>query len=191
MALFFYVGLLHNCPFIGTRATNRVDLEYLFYLPFCDALASGDDFHARICGVFLREDQSFVTRDALKADLAAIDSMWARLLPYQKAYIWPPEREGSVVLELWKKHVAPVRTDDQDQSRFLSKEQHDFILAKLRPMIDEARRNASTTADFPTDKQPDFMLFESKMYLGDPCPCGSGRPAGQCCLKGLGGSHKE
>ncbi|HPO15861.1 MAG TPA: SEC-C domain-containing protein [Candidatus Hydrogenedentes bacterium] len=185
VSLFFYMGLFHNCPFTGTRATNKIDLEYLYYLPFCNVFASGDNFHVRICRVFLRKDQSFVGRDDLKRDLAAIDSLWVKFTPNQKAYIWPPEREGSIVLDLWKKHVAPVRSDDQNLAFLMSKEKQEEILSRLKLIKATAQQNASSQYDFSPIHEPEFIQISQKMNPKDPCPCGSGLPAGQCHLKNI------
>jgi hypothetical protein len=44
--LLFHFALLGGL--IGTKATNRIDLEYLYYLPFATAFASGDALHATL-----------------------------------------------------------------------------------------------------------------------------------------------
>ena len=66
----FYTALANNL--IGTRATNRVDLEYLFYLPFCKAFSSGDKFHKDFAPLFLNDQQNFIDSSTLKQDLKRI-----------------------------------------------------------------------------------------------------------------------
>jgi len=66
--LFFQIALAANL--IGTeRSSNRVDMAYLFYLPFCQVFASSDNLHRRSAPYFLRKDQSFVWGPDLKAEL--------------------------------------------------------------------------------------------------------------------------
>ena len=57
---------------IGTRGTNRVDLEYLFYLPFCEVFSSSDRFHKEFAPLFLDNQQNFVDGNILKRDLKHI-----------------------------------------------------------------------------------------------------------------------
>jgi hypothetical protein len=41
--LLFHVALM--CNIIGPRSTNRFDMEYMYYVPFCQAFCSGDKLH--------------------------------------------------------------------------------------------------------------------------------------------------
>ena len=75
--LFFQFGLMNNL--IGTRATNRVDLEYVYYFPFCMAFGSNDKFHKLIAPFFLKSNQSYVSGRELKIDLDAISGRWKNL----------------------------------------------------------------------------------------------------------------
>ena len=59
---------------IGTsRSSNRIDIAYLYYLPFCMMFVSNDKLHRRCAPYFLREDQEFVWGPELKTDMAAIN----------------------------------------------------------------------------------------------------------------------
>jgi hypothetical protein len=42
------------------KADNKVDIAYLYYLPFCHIFVSSDNLHHRVVPEFLRKDQSFV-----------------------------------------------------------------------------------------------------------------------------------
>ena len=57
----------------GERASNRVDIAYLHYLPFCQVFVSNDKLHKRCAPLFLRDDQEFVWGPELKADLSRIN----------------------------------------------------------------------------------------------------------------------
>ncbi len=74
-----------------TRPSNKVDLAYLYYLPFCNVFVSSDHLHERCVPCFLAEHkaivdgrelavhQEFVSGRALKADLAKLDAHYSAL----------------------------------------------------------------------------------------------------------------
>jgi len=51
------------------RASNRVDMAYLFYLPFSMIFISNDKLHQRAAPLFMTDKQVFVVGDDLKKDL--------------------------------------------------------------------------------------------------------------------------
>ena len=51
------------------RPSNRTDIAYLFYLPFCMMFVSSDKLHRETANLFLRADQEFVWGLDLKDDL--------------------------------------------------------------------------------------------------------------------------
>lgn len=63
----------------GTRASHRVDMMYLLYLPFCEVFASGDKLHRLCAPYFMREDQSFAWGFDLKEGLGGINAHYASL----------------------------------------------------------------------------------------------------------------
>lgn len=76
---FFAIGVAaHLIP--AERPSNRVDVAYLFYAPFCHVFVSGDRLHRACAPHFLRADQVFVWGPDLKADLQTID-MYFKSLP--------------------------------------------------------------------------------------------------------------
>jgi hypothetical protein len=76
--LFFAVGIAADVIGRG-RPTHKVDMSYLYYLPFCMVFASMDKLHAWTVPVFLREDQEFVWGADLKADLKWLDTYFDSL----------------------------------------------------------------------------------------------------------------
>lgn len=75
--LFFQIALASDLVSAG-RPSNRVDIAYLFYLPFCMAFVSSDRLHRRCAPLFLRHDQEFIWGFDLKQDLARLDSYYAQ-----------------------------------------------------------------------------------------------------------------
>jgi hypothetical protein len=70
--VFFQVSLAAGIIAIE-RPSNRIDIAYLFYLPFCHVFVSSDKLHAKCASLFLRPDQEFVVGQQLKSDLGAVN----------------------------------------------------------------------------------------------------------------------
>lgn len=76
--LFFQVALAADL--ISTeRPSNRMDIAYLFYLPFCQVFISGDRLHRKCAPLFMRGDQEFVWELDLKADLGRMNAHYLAL----------------------------------------------------------------------------------------------------------------
>ena len=131
--LMFVFGL--GSRLLGTRATNRIDLEYLFYLPFCTAFSSRDKFHLALAPYYLGPRQTLIPGDDLKADMAAIQAIWDKTPDQQKAELrYPPDIPGSITLNLWKKHMRP-REQVLSSRPDLSEEEEAEILRRMREYI--------------------------------------------------------
>jgi hypothetical protein len=140
----FFVGLQNNL--FSAKPTNRLDLEYCFYLPFCHAFVSKDDFHRRLVPLLLRHDQRFVWADDLRADLNRLIDEWNSLddSAKQERYIqygkYPPQIEDSIVSNLWERYMPPRTKPAGNLLPTLPKEFVDQIrevLNKLSKEIDE------------------------------------------------------
>lgn len=124
--LFFQIALAANL-ISADRASNRADIAYLFYLPFCHLFVSGDKLH-RLCATpFLTKEQDFVWGPDLKADLQRINREFAsapeeiRQQGLHKLAPRPPGNDTHLVVALWTKH-APNGRADKEISMHLSEE---------------------------------------------------------------------
>jgi hypothetical protein len=103
---FMHVALAANLISSG-RASNRVDIAYLFYLPFCHAFTSCDNLHEKCAPLFLREDQQYIRGTELKAGLSATNAHFAALPENTKELgimafaLAPPE---GLLAEMWDRH---------------------------------------------------------------------------------------
>lgn len=61
------------------RPSNRVDMAYLFYLPFCQVFVSQDKLHWRTASLFMGAAQQLIRGEDLKADLMRLDSYYSGL----------------------------------------------------------------------------------------------------------------
>jgi hypothetical protein len=101
------------------KADNKVDIAYLYYLPFCHVFTSPDNLHRRVVPLFLREDQTFVGAAELKADLSKLDNLYSALPDQVKAMGFhgfaaePPEDKSFLVTRLWDKHLPQWRGEQE------------------------------------------------------------------------------
>jgi hypothetical protein len=116
--LFFYLSIAAGL--IGSdRKSNRADIAYLYYLPFCMVFTSKDNLHVRVVPHFLRADQSFVNGNDLKNDLRKLDEHYSALpeeIKEQGLYgfaTYPPDDDSYLVTKLWKKHMKPHSPNEQ------------------------------------------------------------------------------
>jgi hypothetical protein len=128
------------------EAKNRIDLQYLYYLPFCDVFASHDVFHRTIAPYLIRDDQSFVPGDELKQDLKRIDAHFMALPEDVKRtgtmnYAgYPPRDPTLLTYKLWDKHVGRGWQHHADNPIELTPERNEAIMRQLQPMIDAIQR---------------------------------------------------
>lgn len=138
--LFFQIatsaGLLSR-----VKPSNRTDIGYLFYLPFCTVFVSSDNFHRRCAVPFLRADQEFVWGQELKQDLVRVNAHFAGLSDEVKekglfSFARTPPIEGDfLVAQLWDRHLRNWRISETEDRR-LNPEEESGVVAELRRIID-------------------------------------------------------
>jgi hypothetical protein len=126
--VFFHIALAAGL-ISGDRPSNRTDIGYLFYLPFCMAFVSSDRLHQRTAPLFLRADQEFVWGLDLKSDLGRLDTHYKATLSEadrERGLIGridaPPTDGGYLTTELWKRHLRPSALDDENLVEGMSAE---------------------------------------------------------------------
>jgi len=90
------------CDLITSRPTDRIDLEYLFYLPFCNVFSSSDKLHKKLAPLLVKEHQVFLPGTELKQALREVGSvrpdpeeMMARCSPV------PPMSKSCRIRDIW------------------------------------------------------------------------------------------
>lgn len=89
------------------RPSNRVDMFYLYYLPFAELFVSQDRLHQRIAPLFLADNQRFARASDLKHDLAALEARLFELPEEERAGGLmrmsgdPPKDHVGLTTELW------------------------------------------------------------------------------------------
>jgi hypothetical protein len=116
----------------GERPSNRTDIAYLFYLPFCNVFVSSDKMHRSTAQLFMRPDQAFVWGIDLKQALKAINHHFLQL-PDEKreegisSFARSPP-DGNLVAELWDRflrkgfrHEKPVEMSPEDSAKLVKR----------------------------------------------------------------------
>jgi hypothetical protein len=95
------------------RLSNRVDVAYLYYLPFAMAFVSNDKLHKRVVPLLLRADQTFIDGDQLKRDLEALDTHYSGLPAEQLEqglfrFAEPPDDDRFLTTRLYRRFGCRV-----------------------------------------------------------------------------------
>ena len=118
--VFFQIALASG-HISSERPSNRVDIGYLFYAPFCMTFVSSDKLHRRCAPLYLRPDQDFVWGEDLKLDLKALNEHYTALPDAEKEKgimrfaANPPEAGDFLVSRLWDRHLRPWRGKRQPE----------------------------------------------------------------------------
>jgi hypothetical protein len=141
--VFFWIALAAGL--IATeRPSNRTDIAYLFYLPFCIAFVSSDKLHRRCAHLFMRPNQEFVWGIDLKAALTTVNAHFLKLPEAEreqgivKFADSPPA--GNLVADLWDRHMRRRQRAEPDEK--LSPQEE----AKLVKRFKEFRKQATLEA---------------------------------------------
>jgi hypothetical protein len=170
--LFFYLAIaadLISRVRPANKVDNKVDLAYLYYLPFCMVFTSSDNLHERIVPLFLREDQTFVVGSELKADLGRLDQHYSSLPDEVRsrglfAFAgYPPADTSFLVTRLWDKHL-PVWREHAAQPRVPEdKDKQRAIVDNMNRLKKESRPIDPATRLTPEEIQ--FVQLERNVLL--------------------------
>ncbi len=170
--LLYYLGI-HRGFISGVRASNKADLAYLYYLPFSQVFVSGDRLHTRTAAVFLRDDQSYVRADELKAGLRELDRHYDALPEETKALgvlqfvTFPPPELENVVTALWDRHMHPdwrkmADQKEQERARRRDEEKDAATVQEMRRRVDEAVPAQGDEAQLDSDAA-DYLIVRRQV----------------------------
>jgi hypothetical protein len=182
--LFFYLGLKNDL--IGTKPTNHVDLQYLYYLPFSLIFSSNDNFHKKVISLLMGEHHTFVTGEELKMALKELISYRETLSEkkdIERTLKEPPQIPSNLICQIWSKYLGwpskykrEISEKEMDEQK---KKFEEFIAAKEVP-------GKTGVMD-----DPEFIVKEYFLNPDDLCPCGSGKKLGECHAKNYAGSKSD
>lgn len=165
--LFFYLAIASDLIGRG-RPSHKIDIAYLYYLPFCMVFTSNDKLHQNIAPFFLRDNQTFISGTDLKADLAKLDAHYdtfpddVKKRGVMSFAHYPPHDDKFLVTTLWDKHMAkdwrepetkPAPKPDSEASKKIMEEIRKFR-EEGKPMANESRVSSD---------KADQMIIERKV----------------------------
>lgn len=111
--VFFQVALAANL-ISAERPSNRTDIGYLFYLPFCMIFVSSDKLHKRCAPLFLRQDQEFIWGPDLKEGLKQANTYYSGLPLATKergimSFADDPPQDNLILTQIWDNHFPNRR----------------------------------------------------------------------------------
>jgi hypothetical protein len=151
--LLVFIGGIRS-KLISLNSTNRLDLEYCYYLPFCMGFVSRDHLHRDLSAALLGPKEEFIDGDQLKSELRQLADEWDALTSEQRQDReaeygdYPPAREGSIAAMMWKKNMRPWRPGSGNRALRMSKEEEARLMAKLdeySEAIENAKRETKGT----------------------------------------------
>ncbi|MET4071538.1 hypothetical protein ABID58_006352 [Bradyrhizobium sp. S3.2.6] len=129
----------------AVRTSNRNDMAYLFYLPFCRVFTSFDRLHASIAPLFMGEDQTFVPGQQLKDDLAKLNAYYLALPEEVRAtgamqYAAYPPLEGDYLTSRLYDQFEPGWREHARNPIKLTPEINKKVMEHLGPVLDAIER---------------------------------------------------
>ncbi len=112
--LFFQISLAANL-ISSERPTNRVDIGYLFYLPFSMAFVSSDKLHKKCAPLFLNKKQQFLWGPRLKEGLKEVNDYFSKYPDEEKekgvmSFAGTPPKKGDfIVSKIWDSYYPGWR----------------------------------------------------------------------------------
>jgi hypothetical protein len=164
---------------VGTRSTNILDLQYLYYLPFCLLFSTNDKFQLELAPFLITENQKVIKGSDLKNDLKLLVDYCETLDdPKDKKRVLkePPQLPQSLTYQLWSEYFdwpPRFKIADDKPPKYYKEKMDEFINAS------KTERKAMQNND------PDFIVREHLMKGTDFCVCGSGKQLKDCCGKSL------
>lgn len=123
------------------RPSNKIDIAYLHYLPFCHVFISGDKLHRSTAGIFMKSNQRFVWAPDLKRDLGKLNEHYMKLPQDVKdkgviSFASKPPQDGEyLTAELWDLMGSSWRKQSENIAP-LSEEANEKLLKHIRGFTD-------------------------------------------------------
>lgn len=139
--LMLLAGTKHRL--LDWKPTNLLDVQYLYYLPFCMVFISNDRLHRGLAPLLLRDDQNFVVGSELKEDLQRLISFRDSLSDTDLKKLryalgsYPAPAKSSVIWHLWKKYCRPWRPGRGSLITELSEQECEEAIRWVKQMFRE------------------------------------------------------
>jgi hypothetical protein len=153
--LFFHIAV-RKTLISPDRASNRIDVAYLFYLPFCSLFFSWDKLHERTATFFLRDDQRFMIAPHLKADLAQVNDHYMKLPDSTKRKglfdfaPTPPFEQDFIVCRIWDEFFPGWREDAARPRAPRDPGEDEQTLREMKALFENAEGPLGQTTSTPS-----------------------------------------
>jgi hypothetical protein len=160
--LFFYFNLAADL-ISANRPSNKIDIAYLYYLPFCMVFTSNDHLHAQAVPLFVRKDQVFIAGMELKADFHKLDEHYSRLpddvkeTGIMRFAQEPPAEDEYLIAGLWDRFLPRWRKRHEIQ---MSEEAEKKLVEHLRQLADAKADNTSKPI---STQQPNHLIIKRQV----------------------------
>lgn len=131
---------------IPERPTSIVDLQYLYYLPFCQVFTSGDKLHRDLAPLFMRPKQQFIWAQDLKKALVEFVAYYGRHeeeLRKQGSMSfarYPPLELQTVIHDAYDVLRPRWREEALVPETPITPEENARIMSKIKPMMEAFER---------------------------------------------------
>ena len=163
--VFFQISL-EASRISSDRPSNRLDIAYLYYLPFCMVFVSSDRLHRQCAPLFLQKNPSFIWGTELKSALSTLDQYYSALpesetkkgVMYFAPY--PPTEIESIVSQAWDRYLHGWR--EYAKQPPIELDSNPETVKKVRQLID-APSLQPNAVDFDP-KNPDYMFISRDVH---------------------------
>lgn len=162
---FFYLAISAGL-ISSVRASNRIDIAYLYYLPFCMVFVSNDKLHRNTAPLFMRDNQVFVWGQDLKADLSKLDAHFSDLprevreLGIIRFASRPPIDGDFLTAALWDRYLSPKWRKGSDEEKMKPPPKIDGLGERISRL---AEAKSSEQASYGVDvNEIDSMIIERR-----------------------------
>lgn len=165
--LFFYIAIAADLISRG-RASHKIDIAYLYYLPFCMVFTSNDNLHAKIAPFFLRNNQTFILGTEIKEDLVKLDAYYSTFSPeiLERGIMSfarrPPHDNSFLITRLWNKHMNKDWKDEENVASKPVVGAADKIMKMMRDLKDNGVPVPDSTV-ISSDQEGHSMIIERKV----------------------------
>ncbi len=156
--IFFHICIAANL-ISSERPSNRTDIAYLFYLPFCMMFVSNDRLHRRTAKLFLRPDQEFVWGSDLKGDLKRLNAHFSALPEEERDQgvmrmaTHPPIQGDYLTTILWRKWMSESVFSERDRTSEIDPENARKLVERLNAFTEGQGLSASKIDEIGDEPQ--------------------------------------
>jgi len=149
MRVFTLFGHGVGLGLISQRPTNVIDLQYLFYLPFCMVFISADNLHHDLVPLFITKKQRYVKSDDMQTALRELVAYFSDHEAELKATgmmgfgRYPPLSHNTVIHQLYDEFIPRWRKDALVPEKKITPEENERIMKELQPFMEAIEKRAS------------------------------------------------